>query len=100
MLLAARMSTTRIIGLDARASVAAELQREINKQDLMSIQAKDSVLLRYPHDQFMQRVHTYVPGSEAYPEVLISPFFIIFICILFDLWMLALTFRLLRQWRR
>ena len=63
------MSATRIIGLDARVGTATELQREINKQVLMSMPVKDSVLLRYPADQFMQRVYTYVPGSEAYSEV-------------------------------
>lgn len=62
------MNSTRIVGADASEAFTSELQGEVNKQDLVSLADKESVLLRYPPDMFMQRVHTFVPGGEAYPE--------------------------------
>jgi hypothetical protein len=33
---------------------------------------RDAVLIRYPGDMFMQRTHTYVPGGEAYPQIIVD----------------------------
>jgi hypothetical protein len=53
------------------------MKNEINKQSLVDFVDPNAVLLRYPPETLKQRTYTFVPGTEAYGEV-ISFFLVVF----------------------
>lgn len=65
--LSLKLNDNLLFGIDSREKTINELKEEINKKDLVNFVDEDSVLIRYPPDMFLQRIHKYVPGYEAYP---------------------------------
>jgi hypothetical protein len=46
------------------------MKNEINKQSLVDFVDPNAVLIRYPPETLKQRTYTFVPGTEAYGEVI------------------------------
>lgn len=67
--LAIALNDTRTTGLDPHIRIVNDTCEHINSQPLPEI-SEGSVLLRLSRrPDYLQRSYTYVPGSEAYPEV-------------------------------
>ena len=66
--LAAKMNSQRIVGVDASEAVTGDVFDAVNQQELIQLADPSSVLLRYPLDTMLQRPHSFVPGSDAYPD--------------------------------
>lgn len=71
MKLAVKLSDIRVTGIDPLESVVDDMKDHVNKKDLFALADPDSVLIRYPpaNNTFLQRGHTFVSGSDAYPEL-------------------------------
>lgn len=74
--MAIKLSDVKISGVDQSQSVIEEIKAEINKQSLIDFADPNAIMTRYPPDMFMQRSYTYVPGEDAYKEVISSFAFI------------------------
>lgn len=47
----------------------------MNSRDLLTLLDKNNVLIRYPREiqnSLLQRTYTYIPGTEAYPDSVVS----------------------------
>jgi len=66
------MSSSRRTGLDYRDGEVNELKRQVNEKDLVNFIEPNAVIFHFPRETLLQRVHTFIPGSEGYPEVRIT----------------------------
>ena len=81
-----KLNDNLLIGIDSREKTINDIKEDINKKGLVNFVDEDSVLIRYPPDMFLQRIHKFVPGYEAYPmsiEVIIVFIISIVIYVLF-----------------
>lgn len=75
MKLAIKLSDTNItnsLSFEESQKNLSIAQKSVNSKDILHGLDKEAVLIRYPRhtsESFSQRCFTYVPGSEAYPEV-------------------------------
>jgi hypothetical protein len=68
--LAVKLNDAYASGLDSRESVVSRARDVLQKRNWTEFADPRSVQIRYPPGQFSQRSHTYVPGGEAYTEVI------------------------------
>ena len=67
--MAVKLNDSYATNLDSRESVSNRVRDILLKKSLTELVDPRSVLIRYPTEQYIQRAHTYVPGSDAYGDV-------------------------------
>jgi len=70
MNLAIKLCDTKITGVHERRRMIEEMKAEINRQSLTELANRDLHVNRYLPGSFPHRSYTYVPGMEAYEEVM------------------------------
>ncbi|RYG66356.1 hypothetical protein EON64_09975 [archaeon] len=69
-----KLSDNVLLGSEQREAVLTEVKPLINKSSLLDFQESPAhtpaptLHLRYPKTALAQRLHTFVPGSDAYKE--------------------------------
>lgn len=66
---AVKLSDNLLLSSEQRESVLMEVKPFINKSSLVDFQEPHALQVRYSKAALVQRVHTFVPGSDAYKEV-------------------------------
>ena len=73
MQIAVKLSDERTLGLDPRQRIIHQIESDVNTgetRDILNLLNKENVLNRYPPNAFSHRCFSYIPGIEAYPEVM------------------------------
>ena len=73
MQVAVKLSDERTLGLDPRQRIIHQIESDVNtgeSRDILKLLNKENVLNRYPPNAFSHRCFSYIPGIEAYPEVI------------------------------
>ena len=73
MQIAVKLSDERTLGLDPRQRIIHLIEGDVNTgegRDLLKLINRDAVQNRYPPGAYSQRCYSYIPGGDAYPEVI------------------------------